>query len=271
MKGYLQRLATSAVQPVGPVHPVLQPMFYNGMEAGSRDHPDLDEFSGRSDADTPPPSRERAAEPQRQSNPSDASEPAAAYPPKPAAQLQPPPLIQAHAIAAAPTPSDVRPSLPPRQHRDNPDDAKQRAKGPDRAQTDSIRPSPPLTRADRAPPPSDVGAPQTRGDKNGDGDADGPLRQTSERVFVPLLASVARADEPAPAQVARPPAAAARAPRLTQGERSAANEPNEVQIHIGRIEVTAIPQAPMRPAAAAPRRSGMSLDDYLKQRNGRAS
>ena len=272
MKGYLQRLAASAVQAVGPVHPVLQPIFSAGLEASSRDRPDLDE-SGRSDADTPLQSRERAAEPQRQSSPSHASEPPAANAPTPVRELRAPPLIRAHAIAAAPTPSDVRPGLPPRRHRDDPDDAKQRAKGPDRAPTDSIRPSsPPPTRADRAPPPSDSGAPQTAADKDGDGDTGSHRRQaSSERAFIPLLASVTRADEPAPAHIARPPAAPARAPRLIQNERSAASEPNEVQIHIGRIEVTAIQPAPARPAAGPPRRSGMSLDDYLKQRNGRAS
>jgi hypothetical protein len=277
MMGYLHRLAASAARPRGPVHPVVQPIFSAAMEARSRDLPDLDEFSGRSDAETPPHSKERAAEPQRQSNPGHASEPAAANAPKPAPELPSPPLVQAHVVAAAPTPSDVRPRLPARQHRDNPDDAdhaQQAANGSDHEQTDKIRlASPPLTRAGRAPPQSDIGTAQTGANERGDDDRDSHRRQaSSERVFVPLLASVTSANEPAPSRVARPPAVAARrAPRLIQGERSAASEPNEVQIHIGRIEVTAIAQAPARAPVAAPRRSGMSLDDYLKQRNGRAS
>jgi hypothetical protein len=272
MNGYLQRLAASAAQPVGPVHPVLQPIFSAGTEAGSRDHPDLDEFSGRSDIDAPPRSKERAAEPQRQLHPSHASESPAANAPKPAPELRPPPLVQAPAVATAPAPSDVRPRLPSRQNRDDPDDAEQ-VEGSDRGETDSIPPpGPPLTRADRAPPQSDLDTPQTDANERGGDDTERHRqRASSERVFIPLLASIANTDEPAPANVARPPAAVGRAPRLIQSERNAASEPNEVQIHIGRIEVTAVPQAPAPAPVAPPRRSGMSLDDYLKQRNGRAS
>lgn len=42
----------------------------------------------------------------------------------------------------------------------------------------------------------------------------------------------------------------------------------EIQIHIGRIEVLAVPQAVPRPAAA-PARKGLNLDEYLSRRNGR--
>jgi hypothetical protein len=44
---------------------------------------------------------------------------------------------------------------------------------------------------------------------------------------------------------------------------------DDVQIHIGRIEVVAVPQAPPRPAPA-PARKGLSLEEYLRQRDGRA-
>lgn len=43
--------------------------------------------------------------------------------------------------------------------------------------------------------------------------------------------------------------------------------PDEIQINIGRIELTAIPQATPRPAA--PPRKSLNLDEYLKRRNGR--
>jgi len=43
-------------------------------------------------------------------------------------------------------------------------------------------------------------------------------------------------------------------------------ESTEVHVHIGRIEVTAVPESsPTRPARR-PRREPMSLDDYLAQR-----
>lgn len=46
-------------------------------------------------------------------------------------------------------------------------------------------------------------------------------------------------------------------------------EPDEVQIHIGRIEVTAVSQAVAR-AATKPARKGLNLEEYLKRRDGRA-
>jgi hypothetical protein len=45
-------------------------------------------------------------------------------------------------------------------------------------------------------------------------------------------------------------------------------EPDKVEIHIGRIEVTAVPQEAPRPAATRPRKS-LDLGDYLKRRDGR--
>ena len=55
---------------------------------------------------------------------------------------------------------------------------------------------------------------------------------------------------------------------VSQPSRPAPAQPEEIQIHIGRIEVLAVPQAAPRPAAA-PVRKGLSLDDYLSRRNGR--
>jgi hypothetical protein len=52
-------------------------------------------------------------------------------------------------------------------------------------------------------------------------------------------------------------------------ERPSLREVDDIQIHIGRIEVIAMPPAaPRTPVAAAPKTT--SLDDYLKSRNGRA-
>jgi hypothetical protein len=44
---------------------------------------------------------------------------------------------------------------------------------------------------------------------------------------------------------------------------------DDIQIHIGRIEVVALPQPAPRPAPA-PTRKGMNLDEYLSRRNGRS-
>ena len=45
-------------------------------------------------------------------------------------------------------------------------------------------------------------------------------------------------------------------------------EPDRVEIHIGRIEVTAVPQEAPRPAPTRPRKS-LDLGEYLKRRDGR--
>ena len=43
---------------------------------------------------------------------------------------------------------------------------------------------------------------------------------------------------------------------------------DDIQIHIGRIEIVAVPPAPAR--SAAPTRKSQTLDEYLKRRDGRA-
>jgi hypothetical protein len=48
----------------------------------------------------------------------------------------------------------------------------------------------------------------------------------------------------------------------------AQREPDEIHIHIGRIEVAAIAEPAPRPAAAQARRS-VNLDEYLRRSNGR--
>jgi hypothetical protein len=47
-------------------------------------------------------------------------------------------------------------------------------------------------------------------------------------------------------------------------------EPDEITIHIGRIEVAAIAQPAARPAPAAPVRKSINLDEYLRRGNGSA-
>jgi hypothetical protein len=47
-----------------------------------------------------------------------------------------------------------------------------------------------------------------------------------------------------------------------------ARETEEVQIHIGRIEVTATPSEPPRPAAVRPQRKAIPLGEYLTRRDG---
>ena len=48
------------------------------------------------------------------------------------------------------------------------------------------------------------------------------------------------------------------------------HEPNEIQIHIGRIEVAAISQPAPRPASRAGVTRSLNLDEYLRRGNGRS-
>jgi hypothetical protein len=56
---------------------------------------------------------------------------------------------------------------------------------------------------------------------------------------------------------------------LSSSSGSPEREPDEIQIHIGRIEVTAVAQAMPRPVPP-PVRKSISLDDYLKRGDGRS-
>ncbi|HUI83243.1 MAG TPA: hypothetical protein VL240_03420 [Candidatus Binatia bacterium] len=85
--------------------------------------------------------------------------------------------------------------------------------------------------------------------------------------YKPLLAE-------APART-RPPQVASPKPKRTgaaedrTSSRRTENEPDDIQIHIGRIEVTAVQQAPQRAPLKALHK-GQSLDEYLKRRDRRA-
>jgi hypothetical protein len=87
--------------------------------------------------------------------------------------------------------------------------------------------------------------------------------------YQPLIAAMQQSAPKLHPREPMPASVAIRAPRTEAARRSqpAQHEPDEVHIHIGRIEVAAIPQQVARPAAAAARRS-INLSDYLA-RNGR--
>jgi hypothetical protein len=57
--------------------------------------------------------------------------------------------------------------------------------------------------------------------------------------------------------------------RVLYAAPSAPAQQDDIQIHIGRIEVVAVSPPAPRPAAPSPRK-GISLDEYLSRRNGRA-
>lgn len=88
--------------------------------------------------------------------------------------------------------------------------------------------------------------------------------------YQPLIAAMQQTSPSLQPREPMPISATIRSSRVEGARHSqpTQREPDEIHIHIGRIEVAATtPQAP-RPAAAAARRS-LNLDDYLKHSNGR--
>jgi hypothetical protein len=56
----------------------------------------------------------------------------------------------------------------------------------------------------------------------------------------------------------------------SQNRLAAKQEPDEIHIHIGRIEVVAVPPATVAPGSPKPKRETPSLDEYLQRRPGRS-
>jgi hypothetical protein len=97
---------------------------------------------------------------------------------------------------------------------------------------------------------------------------DSATRSTPDQAIGPRLQDVSRSTAMQPLMPAPPSR-----PRLIAVPTPASPPPmDEVQIHIGRIEINAVPPASPRPAARAPNQShrGVSLDDYLRKGKGSA-
>jgi hypothetical protein len=97
---------------------------------------------------------------------------------------------------------------------------------------------------------------------------------STPRSYRPLVAGVypsQDASEILPS-VTAPPAPSFNRPKRSSASSSqnpqAATPPDEIQIHIGRVEVIAMPPAPARTAPAKPSRQAPSLNDYLRRRDG---
>lgn len=84
--------------------------------------------------------------------------------------------------------------------------------------------------------------------------------EPSLHAVAPKSDSPSHATRPAPLRASSPNVSAHRMPPP---------QPDEIQIHIGRIEVVAMP-APAPREVRAPIRKSQSLDEYLRRSNGRA-
>jgi len=100
--------------------------------------------------------------------------------------------------------------------------------------------------------------------ENFSSDNDPPIRpaQPAASSLAPLSSSVPVAQHPA--------TAGASAGDRAQAVRQPAREPDEIHIHIGRVEVAALAQPALRQASPAAPRKSINLDEYLRRGNGRA-
>jgi hypothetical protein len=87
------------------------------------------------------------------------------------------------------------------------------------------------------------------------------------RKFTPLMPAVLMPSPP-PVTLQSPTKSGGDA---AQSFASRSRATDDIEIHIGRIEVAAMQAAPIRSAPAKPPRRAASLDEYLKRRDGTAS
>ena len=281
MKGYLQRMASSAFGPVGAIRPIAGSIY-----AGDR--PPAAEASPGNAWDVAaeiPAARSgtRADPPAEPRSPSEA--PSAA---RPAERTRSPDVGRLTAAEKQPAPSrnSGAPERVPRPQTNGPVPRAAHAPlfpeviappGTPRASTQPSAPVDerrfPLTGAPagkeaREVPEGEEGAPASPSRE-----APAPMEGALERPFVPSVpgdfsqgdgVGVARSGGAAFSVGNGRRDRAASAPN----REGASREPDEIQIHIGRIEVVAAQPPAPRPAPK-PQRKAPSLDDYLRRRNGR--
>ena len=98
------------------------------------------------------------------------------------------------------------------------------------------------------------------------GSADETAAIPAQRTYTPLITAPL---VPGPPTLFGPPR---RSPNdSSQPLASISRATDDVEIHIGRIEVSAVHPTPLRTTPAKPQRRATSLDEYLKRRDGRPS
>jgi hypothetical protein len=127
--------------------------------------------------------------------------------------------------------------------------------------TKGVMPPPPIVHAVRSTHAAEVTRPEPG--------AKGSPSDLAHRAYDPLVAKPGRAKMEFPIGSSLPPPAGEKGPPATQSSTAADRQAaEEIQIHIGRIEVMAVrPQAPRTPKTSE---KEISLDAYLNRRGGRA-
>jgi hypothetical protein len=260
MKGLLHRLAARAAGTTVPVRSDAR-LPFGGADLGWGETIEIEAApvpSVAAPASDPAPARKAGRRSAQPDGPEyDASAPMLDHhstpPPRPALRtdLLPSAPHDAHSAAPAtasaaplPTVDQLNPGLPPRFVEDRPADAIQAP--PANAESRYVTaPRPPAT---QALPPSPR--------------LDTVMRANEEPPLLMPRAAGERALTPSGV-----PAAAREPAWLNVAAQAAADEPTEVHIHIGRIEVTAVHEAPAQRPKPKAKQAPMSLDAYLAARS----
>jgi len=246
MRGYLQRLAVGVMQPVRSIHPLVGSVFSPPEYATARTAPTQGEtlFSSSGPGSDFAFGREKAG---------DLSS---------IGQHQPHVTSSTQELNSFSDPQPVyRPFMP---------EVNDQAAGRQPQPTTQQTKNPFSVREEEAPssPANDAGAERTR-----EADAfrdERPQEVIVRHAYTPIISGGLSANQQTPGQNANPFATAARerpqvAPRHAA---TVSREPDEIQIHIGRIEVTAVQQTYAQ-TATKPVRKGMNLDEYLRRSDRR--
>jgi hypothetical protein len=261
MSHYLQRLAASALQPGGNVHPILDPVFAKRSPwAGAPLEEDL-AVASRSQGAAPPEPADSTAE-------IGGRQPAAHKDPQPATFMLPQPAT----VDPAETPGESVPATRPTSSDAQLSPAGTSAYAPrHRPGTGSLT-NHARTAADEKPRDRAIeGQPvQPTGEFRGASDQLESLEQQQSlapRAPTPLVPEALhhRFAKPTRLQVAGP------RPGEAFGTDRRTSEPDEIQIHIGRIEVTAVQAGPPTQVAPRPARWSPSLKEYLRRRDRKSS
>jgi hypothetical protein len=254
MTGYLQRMAERALRPERAIRPILGSIFAPTGRAAASETSALEEDVLSSAVSPPAPLRQPSL---------DAQSPPPLRRPSLDAQ-SPPPLRSALSDDRAATPNE--PLVAP--------------------VADPAGEIEPLATARREPSTS-LPAPRSAA-QGTDESGDRQMRPTAETTPSPrqmpslvdnvetllpaqpvdALVRLPRPADPRPQPSAAFGAANSRGP-LRDGH-PIAPDGDDIQIHIGRIEVTAVRPTPAPQPAAKNRRGAPSLDDYIRRRDGRA-
>jgi len=232
MRGFLQRVAASVVQPKPSVHPFIESIYSPAKSLG-HEAPQL--HHDESSVSASPAARNLAFQSIPETQTRVASTTAHRHPPSDPTPFEP--LL----------PERMRQIIqPPRQFEPNEPSSDPSASTPRRADS-PLR----LDSASQESAPEFIPIVLNSSPRTGTPEATPASPRTSNEPYA-VQARIIRQTQPSPN--------AARAPQTP---------PDEIQINIGRIEVIAVPPPAPRPAAA-PARKGLSLDEYLSRGNGRA-